>query len=76
MVYEHDALKTLSDYLGIPLTLANITSEYYVFEVDELDPALIPGEYQPILADYQFAMSHLFAYDSLIIYIIELYNNT
>lgn len=76
MNYDQLALNMLSEHLGKPITMAEIATESYSFEAEELDSSIVPLDYQAIIADYHFVMTHLFAYDHLIVYIIEPYDES
>ena len=74
MDYSYLALEMLSEYLGENIILEDTAVESNNFEIDELDESIIPIDYQLYLINHSKVMTHLYAYDSLIAYIIYPYN--
>lgn len=70
MDYENLALNMLSKATSEEIALIDVGTESYGFEVEELDPGIIPNEYQEILTSHKEVMTHTYGYKSTIVYII------
>lgn len=73
MDYTYLALNMLSKYLGVRINLEDTASESNIFEVEDLDHSILPARYRDLLAEYSTVMTHLYAYNQLIAYVIYPY---
>lgn len=65
------AIKWISKHLGYPITLDHVGYESYVFDGDEIDSFLIPDDYIMYFKANQPVMTHLYAYDDVMVYFLE-----
>jgi len=71
MKYNQDPFGMLSEYFGRDIPFDDVTTESTILETEELDPTLIPDEYQRTIENCEAVMTHLFAYQHMIAFIIE-----
>lgn len=74
MNYEIEAITLMKKYLEEEIALEDIGTESYVFEVEEIDPELIPEDYKKIIKGYTNIMTHLFAYEDYYAFILQPYD--
>lgn len=67
---EYLALIMLSNFTGKKIQLVDVAVESYTFEINELDPEIIPEEYKQVLFYCEDIMAHVYEYESVIVYII------
>lgn len=70
MNYEALALKMMRKAIGIDILLEDLAVESYSFEVEEIDQDMIPEEYRRFLSNYEEVMTHVYAYESIYLYVI------
>lgn len=74
MDYATVAMALLNKYLEKEIKLEDTGTESYTFEVEEIDPELIPEDYQKIINAYTNVMTHLFAYENYYAFILQPYD--
>lgn len=71
MDYVDEAITLINEKLGTKIELKDTGTESYAFEVEEIDPDLIPDEYKSIIRTYTHVMTHLFAYENYYAFILQ-----
>lgn len=74
MDYIDEAITLMNKYLETKIELEDTGTESYAFEVEEIDPELIPEEYQNIINAYTNVMTYLFAYENYYAFILQPYD--
>lgn len=76
MDYTCLAIGMLNQHLEEVINVEDTARESNVFEVDELEPSIIPINYRGLFVEDSTVMTHLYAYKELITYIIHPSTNT
>ena len=71
MDYTYLAMDMLNQYLEEIINVEDTSRESNVFEIDELDPSIIPVNHRGLFAEYPTVMTHLYAYKELVAYVIH-----
>lgn len=71
MDYTYLAIDMLNQYLEEIINIEDTARESNVFEVDELDPSIIPINHQGLFVEDSTVMTHLYVYKQLTAYIIH-----
>lgn len=71
MDYTYLAMDMLNQYLEEIINVEDTSRESNVFEIDELDPSIIPVNHRDLFVEYSTVMTHLYAYQQLVAYVIH-----